>query len=43
MFGVLEYNFCDYYEGICDQKCFFNDIINKVICFCVSGYGLDGN
>lgn len=43
MFGVSEYNPCDYHEGICDQKCSFNDTTNKVTCSCVSGYGSDGN
>eukprot|EP00105_Crassostrea_gigas_P043157 XP_019927305.1 PREDICTED: low-density lipoprotein receptor-related protein-like [Crassostrea gigas] len=39
----IKYNPCDYHEGICDQKCSFNDTTNKVTCSCVSGYGSDGN
>lgn len=42
MFGVSEYNPCDYHEGICEQKCSFNDTTNKVTCSCASGYGKDG-
>lgn len=42
MFGVSEYNPCDYHEGICEQKCSFNDTTNKVTCSCASGYGQDG-
>uniref|UniRef100_K1QFX2 Low-density lipoprotein receptor-related protein 1B n=1 Tax=Magallana gigas TaxID=29159 RepID=K1QFX2_MAGGI len=39
----IKYNPCDYHEGICDQKCSFNNTTNKVTCSCVSGYGSDGN
>lgn len=42
MFGVSEYNPCDYHEGICEQKCSFNDTTNKVTCSCARGYGKDG-
>lgn len=42
MFGVSEYNPCDYHEGICDQKCSFNDTTDEVNCSCASGYGPDG-
>lgn len=38
----IKYNPCDYHEGICEQKCSFNDTTNKVTCSCASGYGQDG-
>ncbi|XP_062600838.1 low-density lipoprotein receptor-related protein 1-like [Saccostrea cucullata] len=38
----VNYNPCEYHEGICDQKCSFNSSLRKFSCSCTNGYKGDG-
>ncbi|XP_048772894.2 low-density lipoprotein receptor-related protein 1-like isoform X3 [Ostrea edulis] len=39
----INYNPCDYHEGICEQMCSYNSTTKKSVCSCASGYRKDGS